>query len=406
MRPAIIFDDGLGQLAPLTDLRAAFDVRTGALTTYERLRRLLDLDVVAVCVPDGLRQVAEERHGQRVTRFTPGGHDPVLIINGRCVDPPEGVSDLQRNEAIVDPESGHVIAVCRDPEHAWTRTPTGELALTGSEKTRAAPRPCLISRPWHVRTFRDRCLALDLDLIAAAGGFDPAPEHAAVMGTANRVKVHPGARVCPGVVLDAEGGMIVIDEHATVRPGAIITGPAYIGPRATVLDRAVIRANTSIGPWCKVAGEVSGTIFQGYANKAHDGFLGDSYVGEWANLGAGTTNSNLLNTYGEVLARATPGSPIERTGETFLGCVIGDHAKFAICTRIMTGAVVHTGAMWAATAPASGCVASFAWVTDSGAKRYRFDKFAEVARTVMGRRGVTPGEAYMERLRTLHAESE
>ena len=185
------------------------------------------------------------------------------------------------------------------------------------------------------------------------------------------------------------------------RAGAVIVGPAYVGPHATVMDRAVIRGQTVIGPYCKVAGEVSGTVFQGYSNKAHDGYLGDSWVGEWVNLGAGTTNSNLLNTYGEVVARATPDGPNERTGEQFFGAVIGDHAKTAICTRIMTGAVIHTGAMIATTAAASGCIGRFAWCTDEGVRAYRMGKFVEVARAMMGRRGVTPSGGYVGRLEEL-----
>ncbi|MFT3685650.1 MAG: hypothetical protein QM783_12110 [Phycisphaerales bacterium] len=81
-------------------------------------------------------------------------------------------------------------------------------------------------------------------------------------------------------------------------------GPAYIGSHSTVIERTLVKAHSSIGPWCKVAGEVGGVVFQGFANKAHDGHLGDAFVGEWSNLGAGTTNSNLLNTYGEVTMRS------------------------------------------------------------------------------------------------------
>jgi hypothetical protein len=158
---------------------------------------------------------------------------------------------------------------------------------------------------------------------------------------------------------------------------------------------------------------VGGTIFEGFSNKGHDGYLGDSYVGEWVNLGAGTTNSNLLNTYGEVIARPLVGGKAgsnERTGETFLGCVLGEHVKTAICTRIMTGSIVGTGTMFAATAALSGTVPAFSWCTDSAAdvgkagvsiKPYRFDKFLEVARAAMARRKVTPGEAYVERMRSV-----
>jgi UDP-N-acetylglucosamine diphosphorylase/glucosamine-1-phosphate N-acetyltransferase len=182
----------------------------------------------------------------------------------------------------------------------------------------------------------------------------------------------------------------------------VIVGPAYVGPHSTVLERAVIRANTAIGPWCKVAGEVGGTIFQGYSNKAHDGYLGDSWVGEWVNLGAGTTNSNLLNTYAEVKARATPDGPEEPAGERFVGAFIGDHVKTAIGTRIMTGAVIGTGSMISRSAQVGGCLPGFSWSTDAGRDTYRLDRFIEAVRSVMARRNVEPSPAYLDRVAALH----
>ncbi len=402
MASLIVFDDGKGQLGPLTDLRPAFDLRTGAFTTLERTETFWGERISGLVVPPHLAAITRERHGLPVNGDIEPDEEGALILNGRCPlwrsreAPMTGFGRFEES-------SGDLViaALERDDARRFVRGEHVEV-----RRRPESLRSCLISRPWHIRTWRDEVIRDDLrEIEGHKPGPGEIPPGVGLIGS-DGVRIQPSARVYPTAVLDTESGPILIGDHAVVRPGAVITGPAYIGPHSTVLDRAVIRANTSIGPWCKVAGEVSGTIFQGYANKAHDGFLGDSYVGEWANLGAGTTNSNLLNTYGEVLARATPGSSIERTGETFLGCIIGDHAKFAICTRIMTGSVVHTGAMWAATAPVSGCVAPFAWVTDAGAKRYRFDKFAEVARTVMGRRGVTPSEAYMERLRALRARNE
>jgi hypothetical protein len=154
-----------------------------------------------------------------------------------------------------------------------------------------------------------------------------------------------------------------------------------------------------------VNGEVGGCIFQGFANKAHDGYLGDSWVGEWCNLGAGTTTSNLLNTYGETIAKALPSSRNERTGEVFLGTIFGDHTKTAICTRLMTASVLHTGSMFATTAAVSGTVPAFSWATDAGTSAFRLDKFVDVMRTAMARRKVQPSEAYLQTLAALHASS-
>lgn len=399
MRRAIIFDDGRGTLAPLTDLRPAFAIRTGAMTTFDRLRLLLGLDVAALLVPAPLAPLTREQHPGLPVNTLDGLAGDILLVNGRCPLPYKEIASLQTGEAIVEGGTGDLVAV------ATTAESVPDLLAGKPLQSRQIEfaSPALLSRPWHVRTFRDPALHADLAVLSAGHeGEQPPTMRQVTVITGAALRVHPTARIYPGVVLDCEAGPIVIDEFATVRPGAIICGPAYIGPHATILDRAIIRGHTAIGPWCKVAGEVGGTIFQGYSNKAHDGYLGDSWIGEWSNLGAGTTNSNLLNTYGEIIARATPDGSNERTGQQFLGCIVGDHCKFAICTRIMTGSVVHSGTMWAATAPVKGCVAPFSWATDEGVKNFRLDKFTEIARSVMGRRKVAPSEAYLTRLGELH----
>ena len=217
--------------------------------------------------------------------------------------------------------------------------------------------------------------------------------------------MHVSARLGPNVVLDAEHGPIRIGERAVIRPGSIICGPCAVGRDATIVDRALIRPATVIGPVCKVGGEVGGTIFQGYSNKSHDGHLGDSWVGKWVNFGAGTNNSNLLNTYGEIACRLTPEASIRKTGRIFLGAIVGDHVKTSIMTRIMTGAVIGTGAMIATTAAPPPAVRRFAWLTDRGEQTFRFEKFLATARAMMKRRDREPSEAYVDALRALYERS-
>lgn len=428
--PIVLFDDSDGRgdgsdgaplLSPLTDLRSVFDVRTGALTTLERLIRVLgDGSSVRLRVPDRLAVLTRERHPERSVNAHggTGGLDAasrVLLINGRCpliagalLTEWSGLA-LGRAHRSAD---GAVVAAMVDAHTASAFLTTGRLPDLVSADLQTTPSPRLLTRPWHVRTFRDAALSIDLALLAEAIHSGRIPEHATTFGS-HPVRVHATATLLPGVVIDASAGAVIIDEHATVRPGAIIAGPCYVGSHATVMDRAVIRPQTAIGPHCKVGGEVGGTIFQGLANKAHDGYLGDSYVGEWVNLGANTTNSNLLNTYGEIVSRPLraargPAGSNERTGETFLGCVLGDHVKTAIGTRIMTGSVVGTGTMFAAGQPLTGTVPGFRWVTDatplsatSAGADYRLEKMLDVARAAMARRRIAPTEAYVEALRSL-----
>ena len=425
MQPAIVFDDGLGRLGPLTDLRAAFDIRTGARTTLDRLRHELQLDVRALAVPSHLVDVTSERHGGipalgGAGSGGPAGVLPVLtcgmdakgsggglpwfvpglvLVNGRCVVPLREIQKLELGQCLVESASGHVIAsrpLSREDGEHLLRTFT---CVPGTHQT-TFDRPVLLHRPWHVRTFLED--ALSTDLVSMASHADE-PELRGVMAFGDApLAIHATAKVCPGVVFDCENGPIVLDGQCVIRPGAVIVGPAYVGPHSTVMERTLVKAHSSIGPHCKVAGEVGGVVFQGFANKAHDGHLGDAYVGEWSNLGAGTTNSNLLNTYGEVLMRAGHDQPMEKTGRQFMGCVIGDHVKTAICTRIMTGVTIGTGAMIAQSAAVTGAVPPFSWATDDSpvgsGKCFRKDKFLEIARTVMGRRKLTLSEGQAARI--------
>ena len=399
---AIVFDDGKGVLSPLTDLRASFDVRTGARTTLGRIEALLPehVDIVGLSVPDGIAALVDEIHDVPVNDL-PTDNEHVLLINGRCPLPPEGFGDIEPGEIIVerhglDDAEGGVVVACVPAKEAGALL-AGTVPAAG---VRAIDEPLLMRRPWDVRIFRDA--AIDLD-VAELSNIPSEPLPAGVFHRGKHpVTIRKGADVWPGVTIDTSMGPVVIATGVTIRPGVVLVGPCFVGEESVILDRAMIKSHSAIGPRCKIAGEVGGTIFQGFSNKAHEGHLGDSWVGEWVNFGAGTNNSNLLNTYGEVLARATVGGPSERTGQTFLGAIIGDHVKFAISTRIMTGTVIHTGAMWAAGSPVAGVVGPFTWATDRGETAFRLSRFLETAKTVMDRRGMEPGEEYLARLSVLH----
>jgi UDP-N-acetylglucosamine diphosphorylase / glucose-1-phosphate thymidylyltransferase / UDP-N-acetylgalactosamine diphosphorylase / glucosamine-1-phosphate N-acetyltransferase / galactosamine-1-phosphate N-acetyltransferase len=400
----VFFDDGMRELAPLTDLRPAFDVRTGPLTTLERWRETLSAttgtltDLFALFVPEHLAAITRERHNVAVNDL-PSAPGTLLLVNARCPLPTPAVSKLTPGQIVLEKSSGQIAAAFVD--HAIAR----ELMFSSrypKQYSHAVNEQLLITRPWSVRSFRDRCLAHDLSLIAARNSGTKPPPGVTVIGE-HPLLIDPGATVFPATIFDTTAGPISLAAGAIVRPGAILIGPCSVGEGSTVLERATIRPGTAIGPSCKVNGEIGGTIFQGFANKAHDGYLGDSYIGEWVNLGAGTTNSNLLNTYGEIISVAQPGSGYERTGEQFLGAVIGDHVKTAICTRLMTGCVLHTGSMFATTAAVSGCVKPFSWATDDGTRTYKIDKFLDVMKAAMGRRKLVASPAYTARIQQLHA---
>jgi UDP-N-acetylglucosamine diphosphorylase/glucosamine-1-phosphate N-acetyltransferase len=205
-----------------------------------------------------------------------------------------------------------------------------------------------------------------------------------------------GATLEPGVVFDVREGPVVIEQHAYVASGTRLVGPVYVGPGSEVLGHSV--RGSVIGPRCKVRGEISTSVFLGYANKAHDGFVGHSVIGRWVNLGAGTTTSNLKNTYGPVRLRP-PAGPVE-TGRQFLGSLIGDHAKTAIGTQLDTGTLVGAGANVFGAARPAKYVPPFAW-GETGERMGR-QAFLTIAERVLPRRGVPVTDAVRRMLGTIY----
>jgi len=394
----IIFDDGRGQLGPMTDLRASFEVRTGMTTTGARIAAHRPRTLASYWVRPHLRALVAERANAPVN-FMPE-EEEFLLVNGRWAMP-DARMELQLGEAVVEEATGDVIGA------AFRRADAEYFLNTGQVHERAAVQKfnarVLYKYPWDVLSSLEQTIPHDI-LSARIDAGRKADKEADVVG-AFPVEIHPTARIYPGVVFDAERGPIIVHERAVIRPHSILVGPCSIGADSTVVDRAHIKAHTVIGPHCKVGGEIGATVFQGFSNKVHDGHLGDSWVGRWVNFGAGTTNSNLLNTYGEVTMRLEADGQRFRTGRQFLGAIIGDHVKFAILTRIMTGSVIGTGAMIATTVPPPTLVKRFAWMTDDSTRSFRLDKFIEIAKTMMERRHVEPSEAYLDALRELHAQS-
>lgn len=208
------------------------------------------------------------------------------------------------------------------------------------------------------------------------------PDGSLVLGDPHEVAVL-GALVEPGVTFDTRQGAIVIEEGAEVRSGTRLEGPCFIGPRSRVLGGDI--RQSVIGAWCVVRGEISTSLFHGFTNKSHDGFVGHTVTGHWVNLGAGTTTSNLKNTYGEVRLDL-PGARLE-TGRQFLGTLLGDHAKSAIGTMFATGSVVGAGANVFGTGRPPKFVPAMSWGED-GKTQMSKEGFVAIAERVMPRRQV------------------
>jgi len=275
---------------------------------------------------------------------------------------------------------------------------------------RTTTRATLIDRPWDLLTHQAAALLADW---ADFGPLSPATPPAGVYQLgAESIHIGRNVRLGPTVVLDATQGPIILEgsedpaDATKVEPHTLITGPCYVGPSCLIRAHADIRPDCSFGPHSRVGGEIVQSIFLGHANKQHHGFLGQSIVGQWANLGAGTTTSNLKNTYGTV--RMPLNAVEEESGRQFLGSIIADHAKLGIGTYLATGSVVGFASHVVAPRPPK-FVPSFAWVTPaeggvaaSGARlagsasiaRIDFEKVVALARTVMGRRHVEFTQAH------------
>jgi UDP-N-acetylglucosamine diphosphorylase/glucosamine-1-phosphate N-acetyltransferase len=314
---------------------------------------------------------------------TPLDDEPVILINGR-VTGTAGIAPLPHPAVAVEPSGSILFATGQFPGLM-----SGD-ALSSTDRWQALlalpkiqPLASVARRLWDILANSSATIT-DAARQLAHSPVPPGPFH-----LINPEKIFIGQHVtlAPGCVLDASAGPIILADHAAIGANAVLTGPCYVGPGSTVATLSQIRGGVSIGPRCKVGGELSNSILIGNSNKAHDGFLGDSYLGEWVNLGAGTVTSNLKNTYGEVIMPAKTG-PVA-TGRQFIGSMIGDHAKTAVATRLMTGSYIGYGAMIATTAPPPRVVPSFTFLTDHGPEPYHPEKAAAVMAAVFARRGRT-----------------
>ncbi len=207
-------------------------------------------------------------------------------------------------------------------------------------------------------------------------------------------------------ILNAEAGPIYIGKNAIIQEGSIIIGPVSIGQNAMVAFGAKIRPNTSIGPSCRVGGEVGNSIFYGNSNKAHDGFLGNSYIGEWCNLGANTNNSNLKNDYKSVKLHDYESGELINTGETFCGTFMGDYTKAGISTMFNTGTVVGVCANVYGEGFQEKYIPSFSWGGKAdGYQTYRFEKAIEVINATLSRRDKLLTEEEIEILKYISTHS-
>jgi UDP-N-acetylglucosamine diphosphorylase/glucosamine-1-phosphate N-acetyltransferase len=253
--------------------------------------------------------------------------------------------------------------------------------------------------PWDLVAATATEIAADARVAGELGDVKEELHRCARLEGAENIAIGEGSEVGPSVVLDAREGPIVIGRDVRIMPNAVIVGPAFVGDGSLVRANASIYGGTSIGPACKVGGEVQASIMQSHSNKQHGGFLGHSFVGSWVNLGAATNNSDLKNNYGSVRAELD-GESID-TGSASVGAVIGDHSKTAIGTRLNTGTVVGIFCSVFSDGFPPRAIPSFSWGTREGFVRYDLAEALDTASRVMARRGATMTQALERRVTEL-----
>ena len=388
MNIALFEDSGYRQLLPLVWLRAGFELRCGRDCLIDKIRAHAGGPLARVYVRPELEAVARER----IRLDPPLPSEPWCLLNARLLvtgdlkPPPVGAAWHPPGALL----AATVSAGDAERLSADMFLDDRRLAEWAASLRREEPpsQVRLIEHPW------DLVLANDAELRRQCGdgGVHVGEIHpAAHLVQSGRIHVAARARIKPGVVLDAESGPIHIDRDALIESNAVVQGPCAIGAGSIVRPGAVLRGGVSVGPVCKVGGEIEASIFQGYANKQHDGFLGHSFVGSWVNLGADTVTSDLKNTYGTIRVSLN-GRPVE-SGQHFVGSFIADHAKTGIGTILPTGCVIGVAANVFTRRPVPKFVPSFAWLTDEGLTAYQVDRAIRIAQIVMSRRDVHLSDA-------------
>jgi UDP-N-acetylglucosamine diphosphorylase/glucosamine-1-phosphate N-acetyltransferase len=373
----VLFEDAaVSRLLPLAWTRPVWDLRCGIWTLREAVERAYDQPVAALFVRDFLADVTRER--ARLPVNDPPDDGMCLLLNGRILadeNLPDALPMGGEPRAFVTPDGtllGAWVEVSR-LQYGWEVLDVPAVEVNWP----------LLEWPWELFQRNGERIAAQAG--AYALGSQPSlvgvhllhPEHVFIGGS---------ARVQPGVVLDASDGPIVIDEGATIMANSAILGPTYVGRGASVKIGAKLYHGITIGPHCKVGGELEEVVFQGHSNKQHDGFIGHAYIGEWCNFGADTNNSDLKNNYGTVSVWS--GGALRDTGSMFVGLLMADHSKTGINSTLNTGTVVGVSCNLFGSGLPPKYVPSFAWGGAAGWSEYRLQEALGTAERVMGRRNV------------------
>ncbi len=393
----ILFEDKeVKNLFPLTLSRPVYDLRCGILTLGEKIRsHYPDVDSVFF-TRSYLKDVVKQNHPTHLVNEVPQDLEKALFVNGRVMENNLGSLLPFDGEDVVLKNGDVIIAARLSGENLkkalgdlTSFTPEENLQGFDTQETEIK----YVTYQWDLVSRNGEQIIVDFDkLVDRSQPMTLGKVYAGVnMINPNNIFIDKDAKIKPGVVLDAEEGPIYIGKGATVMANAVIEGPCYIGEKTKIKVAAKIYENTSIGPVCKVGGEVEESIIHSYSNKQHDGFLGHAYLGQWVNLGADTNNSDLKNNYGNVKVFIND-EPVD-SGSMFVGLTMGDHSKSGINTMFNTGTVVGFSSNVYGGGFPPKYLPSFSWGGAESLQTYDLTKAMQVAERVMARRDVPFTEA-------------
>ena len=360
----VVFDDKCWEnFFPITLTRSTGDLRVGILKLRQRITSYFALEGTNVIISEKLRKVYHERHPD--WKINTLKNIDTIFINSRLK-----INRELKKKILSLPENSCLL--CEDDILAARFIPEKEevsyeniSSIFENLKEIQIIEDCFWKYIWELISENSDYIIHDFqEYFYDKDNFFETETGVTVLNPYN-VWIGEGVEIKPGVVIDASEGPVILDENVKIMSNSVIIGPVYIGKNSIIKVGAKIYKGTSIGPVCKIGGEVEETIIQGFSNKQHDGFLGHSYLGEWINLGADTNNSNLENNCQNVKIYFYPKRKKVDSRCQFLGTIIGDHSKTAINSTINAGAVVGVGCNLFGSETISDFVPSFSWRINS-----------------------------------------
>ncbi|NOX45646.1 MAG: glucose-1-phosphate thymidylyltransferase [Chlorobi bacterium] len=376
-------DQSRNNLLPLTYMRPVADIRIGILTIREKWEMVLQTKTSTLTEPYLEKKFPVVKDKENI------------LING-AICPTLGlvkeITGLKSNQALINSDS--IIALNIKAEDL---DDSGEVGMEGIEEIETKTDILRINNVWDIFSKNGDALRNDFELITKGRKSEKLSSTNNVLAPEN-VFIEKGAKL-EFATLNASTGPIYIGKDAEIMEGAVIRGPFALCNNSVVKMSAKIYGPTTIGPYSKVGGEINNSVIFGYSNKAHDGFLGNSVIAEWCNLGADTNNSNLKNSYDNVKLWNYAQNTFVDTGRQFCGLIMGDHTKTGINTMFNTGTVVGVNANIYGSGFQRNFIPSFSWGGTNGFKVFNFKKAVEVASAVYKRRDMGFGEVDREILK-------